>query len=65
MVRECPAGDPAQGTEAGGLMVMRGNWNSVWASFDQRRKAKANDGAEDDVPGAGEPDMFGDAAAAE
>ena len=43
----------------------RGEWNSVWANFDQRRKAKANDGAEDEVPGAGEPDMFGDAAAAE
>jgi ribonucleoside-diphosphate reductase beta chain len=43
----------------------RGDWNSVWTNFDQRRKAQANDGAEDEVPGAGEPDMFGDSVAAE
>lgn len=42
-----------------------GDWQQILENFDQRRKAKANDGAEDDVPGAGEPDMFGDAAAAE
>ena len=38
----------------------RGNWNDVWANFDQRRKAKAAN--EQDAPedGAGEPDMFGD-----
>ena len=40
------------------------DWNSVWSNFDQRRKAKANDGA-DDVVAAPEPDMFGDSVAAE
>jgi ribonucleoside-diphosphate reductase beta chain len=30
----------------------KGNWGDVWSSFDQRRNARANDGAED----AGEPD---------
>jgi ribonucleoside-diphosphate reductase beta chain len=36
----------------------RGNWQDVWASFDQRRKAKANDtGAEGDGGDEG-PDMF-------
>ena len=40
-------------------MTLRGDWNSVWASFDQRRKAGANDGAADEgVSGEGEPDMF-------
>jgi len=31
----------------------------VWSSFDQRRKAKANDTGNDVVDAAGEPDMFG------
>ncbi len=42
----------------------RGNWNDVWASFDERRKAKANDSGDEGADGS-EPDMFGDAAAAE
>ena len=35
----------------------KGDWNTVWSSFDQRRKARANDGAEDlgELDG---PDMF-------
>ena len=42
----------------------KGDWNSVWSNFDQRRKAKgevsaANEGA----AGEGEPDMFGSVAA--
>ena len=36
----------------------RGDWKDVWASFDQRRKAKANDTAEDFVDASAEPDMF-------
>ena len=63
MVRKCPAGDPAQGPETRGV-IGRGNWGDVWSNFDQRRKAKANDGA-DDVVAAPEPDMFGDSVAAE
>ncbi len=36
----------------------RGNWQEVWTNFDQRRKAKANDGADDfSLEGDG-PDMF-------
>ena len=44
----------------------RGNWNDVWSNFDQRRKAKAGDAANEagDDAGAGEPDMFGDGAVA-
>jgi ribonucleoside-diphosphate reductase beta chain len=42
----------------------RGNWNDVWSNFDQRRKARkteaANEGGE---AGGGEPDMFGSVAA--
>ena len=40
-----------------------GNWNDVWSNFDQRRKAKAGDAANEagDGAGAGEPDMFGGA----
>jgi ribonucleoside-diphosphate reductase beta chain len=34
----------------------RGDWNTVWANFDQRRKAKANDTEEADD--GSEPDMF-------
>jgi ribonucleoside-diphosphate reductase beta chain len=34
----------------------KGNWQDVWASFDARRKAKANDGA--DEAGEEGPDMF-------
>lgn len=44
------------------MMVARDNWNDVWSSFDQRRKAKANDGA-NDVAAEPEPDMFGGVAA--
>ena len=36
----------------------RRDWSDVWSNFDGRRKAKANDGADDVV--APEPDMFGD-----
>ena len=37
----------------------RGNWNDVWANFDQRRNARAAN--EPGVPEeGGEPDMFGD-----
>ena len=41
----------------------RGDWNTVWANFDQRRKAKANDVDEGDD--GSEPDMFGGTQAAE
>ena len=37
-----------------------GNWNDVWPNFDQRRKAKAGDAANEAGVGAGEPDMFGE-----
>jgi ribonucleoside-diphosphate reductase beta chain len=36
----------------------RGNWNDVWANFDARRKAKAND--TNDGDDGSEPDMFGE-----
>jgi ribonucleoside-diphosphate reductase beta chain len=40
----------------------KGDWNSVWSNFDQRRKAKgepaANEGGDTDGP-----DMFGSVAA--
>ena len=41
-----------------------GNWNDVWSNFDQLRKAKAGDTANEGGAdaGAGEPDMFGDGA---
>ena len=40
-------------------MRARGNWNDVWSNFDQRRKAKAGDAANEGgvEDGAGEPDM--------
>ena len=43
-----------------------GNWNDVWSNFDQRRKAKAGDAANERGDGAseGEPDMFGEAGVA-
>ena len=43
-----------------------GNWNDVWSNFDQRRKAKAGDAANEGGAdaGAGEPDMFGEGAVA-
>ena len=44
--------------------MVRGKWDVVGSNFDQQRKAKANDGA-DDVVVAPEPDMFGDSVAAE
>lgn len=48
----------------------RGNWEQVWASFDQHRQAKAGEGPNDvgdlGADGAeGEPDLFRDAAAAQ
>ncbi len=44
-------------------MVMRGNWNDVWSNFDQRRKARAGEAANEAgvEAEAGEPDMFGEA----
>ena len=69
MVRERPAGDPAQGPEARRVSVGAGKWNEFAAnpiilslSKDQRRKAKAGEAANE--AGAaeaevGEPDMFG------
>jgi ribonucleoside-diphosphate reductase beta chain len=39
----------------------RGNWNDVWASFDQRRKAKKGEGA-NDVSDGGD-DVFGESGA--
>ena len=71
MVRERPAGDPAQRAEAGGVSEVRGNWNAFAASPSilslwkgQRRMAKtgetANEGAE--VEAGSEPDMFRDGA---
>ena len=49
------------------MSEVRGNWNAFAASpsilslsKDQRRKVRANDEAEDEVPGAGELDMIGD-----
>lgn len=45
------------------MILARRNWNDVWSNFDQRRKAKtgeeANEGAAEAE--AGEPDMFGEA----
>ncbi|MET0589024.1 MAG: ribonucleotide-diphosphate reductase subunit beta, partial [Novosphingobium sp.] len=35
----------------------KGDWQSVWSNFDQRRKAKANDTASEAIEG-GEEDMF-------
>ena len=45
---------------------MRGNWTDVWSNFDQRRKAKAGDAANEagEGVGEGEPDMFGEAGVA-
>ena len=39
----------------------RGNWQDVWASFDQRQKAKATAANEADEEG---PGLFGDEAGA-
>ena len=39
MVRECAAGDPAQGPEAG--RVTRGNGNEVWDSGGERGRGAA------------------------
>ena len=48
-------------------MATRGNWNDVWSNFDQRRKAKAGEAANEAGVGseAGEPDVFGEAAGAQ
>ena len=46
----------------------RGNWQDVWATFDQRRgTARANDGGDEGgaADAAREPDMFGDASGAQ
>lgn len=40
-----------------------GDWQSVWASFDQRRKAKGELSAANEGGEASEPDMFGSVAA--
>jgi len=41
-------------------VATRGNWNEVWASFDQPRKAKGEvEAANEAGDEAGEPDMFG------
>ena len=40
----------------------RGNWQDVWSSFDQRRKAKGS--AANEVGEADGPGLFGDDAAA-
>ncbi len=70
MVRERPPGDPAQGPqEARGVIATKGDWQSVWSSFDQRRGAKgqaeaANEAGGKDEAG-GEPDMFGGSAGAQ
>jgi len=37
----------------------RGDWQSVWSNFDQRRKAKTGEAANEGAAGEGEPDMFG------
>jgi ribonucleoside-diphosphate reductase beta chain len=49
------------------VRTSRGNWNDVWSNFDQRRKAKAGEAANEAGAGeaeAGEPDMFGEAGVA-
>ena len=49
-------------------MATTGNWNDVWSNFDQRRKAKAGEAANEAEAGeaeAGEPDMFGEAGVAQ
>ena len=49
------------------MMAMRCNWNDVWSNFDQRRKAKAGEAANEAGVAeaeAGEPDMFGEAGVA-
>ena len=48
-------------------MATQGNWNDVWSKFDQRRKAKAGEAANEAGAGeaeAGAPDMFGAASVA-
>jgi ribonucleoside-diphosphate reductase beta chain len=50
-----------------GASATKGNWQDVWSSFDQRRKAKGEPaGANDVAVDAGaEPDMFGGAGGAQ
>ena len=45
------------------MRVARGNWNDVWSNFDQRRKAKTGEAANEGawVEAGSEPDMFGEA----
>lgn len=40
-------------------MTLRGGWNTVWTSFDQRRKAKGGDVAANEGADSDGPDMFG------
>ena len=42
----------------------KGNWQDVWANFDQRRKAKTSEPANEAGIDASEPDMFGAAGVA-
>ncbi len=42
----------------------KGNWNDVWASFDQRQKAKASCGERGKAK-TSEPGLFGDAGGAQ
>ena len=42
----------------------KGNWQDVWANFDQRRKARTSDAANEAGDDASEPDMFGAAGVA-
>lgn len=51
------------------MIATKGDWQSVWSSFDQRRGAKgqaeaANEAGGKDEAG-GEPDMFGGSAGAQ
>ena len=62
MVRKRPPRHSAQEPEEGGVRATRG-WGDVWDNFDQRKKARANDGAEE-APGVGTEDMFARAAIA-
>ena len=41
------------------MVVIKGQWNEVWGSFDKRRKAKAGwPAANEDAGDGGEGDMF-------
>ena len=41
------------------MSEVRGNWNDVWSNFDQRRKAKAGEAANEGAPAEDDgEDMF-------